>query len=76
MIRRPRVAAARLGLCLVACNAFSPVIAWGQTPPKEKPLAPPVAPVRGKIPREEMIKPWTGDFDGMAKRRIIRVLTP
>ena len=60
----------------MACIAFSPVIAWGQTPPKEKPLAPPVAPVRGKIPREEMIKPWTGDFDGMAKRRIIRVLTP
>ena len=76
MILRPRLAA-RLGLCLVACLAASPVvIVRGQTPPKEKPVAPAAAPNRGRIPREEMIKPWTGDFDGMAKRRNIRVLTP
>jgi membrane-bound lytic murein transglycosylase MltF len=76
MILRPRLAA-RLGLCLVACIAVSTaVIVHGQTPPKEKPLAPPADPARGRIPREEMVKQWTGDFDGMVKRRIIRVLTP
>ncbi len=26
--------------------------------------------------RAEALKPWTGDFDGMVKRRVIRILTP
>ena len=76
MIRRPRLGA-RLVLCLVASTASSSaIVARGQTPPQEKPVAAATDPGRGRISREAMIKPWTGDFDGMVKRRTIRILTP
>ena len=76
MIRRPRLGA-RLLLCLVASAASSSaIVARGQTPPKEKPVVATTDPGRGGIPRDAMIKPWTGDFDGMVKRRTIRILTP
>ena len=76
MIRRPRLGA-RLVLCLVASTASSSaIVARGQTPPQEKPKAATTDPARGRISRDDMIKPWTGDFDGMVKRRTIRILTP
>ena len=34
------------------------------------------APAAGKTAHGMLVRPWTGDFDGMVKRRVIRVLTP
>jgi membrane-bound lytic murein transglycosylase MltF len=75
MIRRPRLSA-RLALCLVACTATIPeIILLGQG--QEKPAAPVAAPSRGQSARTDLvITHWTGDFDGMVKRRRIRILTP
>jgi membrane-bound lytic murein transglycosylase MltF len=64
-----------LVLCFVACFAAVSATISGDQAPQGKPAAEP--PARGKsIPTEVAIKPWTGDFDGMVKRRIIRILTP
>ena len=45
------------------------VAAAGQTPP-------PAASQPGQAAPPVAAKPWTGDFDGMVKRRRIRILTP
>ena len=77
MIRRPRTAG-RLVLCFVALTATSSAAISGDQAPQAKPAAPTPAPSpRGQsIPHDIAIKPWTGDFDGMVKRRQIRILTP
>ena len=77
MIRRPRTAG-RLVLCFVALTATSSATISGDQAPQAKPAAPTPAPsARGQsIPHDIAIKPWTGDFDGMVKRRQIRILTP
>ena len=77
MIRRPRTAG-RLALCFVALTATSSATISGDQAPQAKPAAPTPAPsARGQsIPHDIAIKPWTGDFDGMVKRRQIRILTP
>jgi membrane-bound lytic murein transglycosylase MltF len=46
--------------------------ATAQTPPKPAPA--PQATPTGVLPIER--KPWTGDYDAMVKRRVIRVLVP
>ena len=47
---------------------------------KPKPTPPPPPPAAGTKPQPAALeiapKPWTGDFDAMVKRRIIRVLVP
>ena len=75
MIRRPRFSA-RLALCLGACAAAIPaLILLGQG--QEKPAAPVTAPGRARAsPTDLVTTNWTGDFDGMVKRRMIRILTP
>jgi len=40
-----------------------------------KPAAP-AASAAAKAAHGALIRPWTGDLDGMVKRRVIRVLTP
>src|SRR4029077_10406717 len=40
-----------------------------------KPAAP-AGPAAGKIAHGALVRSWTGDLDGMVKRRVIRVLTP
>src|SRR6185503_7822492 len=40
-----------------------------------KPAAP-GGPAASNIAHGALIRPWTGDLDGMVKRRVIRVLTP
>ena len=77
MIRRPRTAG-RLVLCFVALTATSSAAISGDQAPQAKPAAPtPAQSARGQgIPQDIAIKPWTGDFDGMVKRRQIRILTP
>ena len=69
---------ARLGSWLLTCtltvSGLVPVAA--QAPPKPQP--PPPAPVaeQSATAQRLMKKPWAGDFDGMVKRRSIRILTP
>lgn len=56
---------------LVLCTA-----SLGQTP--AKPAAKPVAPSEDKgyaLPKVAALGKWTGDLDGMVKRRVIRILT-
>jgi membrane-bound lytic murein transglycosylase MltF len=48
------------------CLLLVPVTANSQTAPRPAPAA-------VTLPG---LKPWTGDFDGMLKRRMVRVLTP
>ena len=40
-----------------------------------KPAAP-AGPAAGKSAHAMLVRSWTGDFDGMVKRRVIRILTP
>jgi len=62
---RTRSLRARIGLVLIA--AVVAIAAAPQTPPSN-------------LPSNDMVamaeKPWTGDLDGMIKRRMIRVLVP
>jgi membrane-bound lytic murein transglycosylase MltF len=59
-------------MCLVLCVA-APVSLGGQGPARQKPASPP----RGaSLTPDYAVTPWTGDFDGMVKRRRIRILTP
>jgi len=66
---------ARLALvagAALACTLFTgPIYAATQAKPS------PQTPQREQltIAPEEAMKPWTGDLDGMIKRRVIRVLT-
>jgi membrane-bound lytic murein transglycosylase MltF len=67
----------RLRLALVAgaalaCTLFAGPIATAATA-KPSPQTPPREQLT--ITPEEAMQPWIGDFDGMLKRRVIRVLT-
>ena len=56
----------------LACTLFAgPIYAAAEAKPS------PQTPQREQltITPEEVMKPWTGDLDGMIERRIIRVLT-
>jgi membrane-bound lytic murein transglycosylase MltF len=74
---RPAPSSIRARLALVAgaalaCTLFAgPVYAAAEAKPS------PQKPQREKltIAAEEATKPWTGDLDGMVKRRFIRILT-
>ncbi|HVO84724.1 MAG TPA: hypothetical protein VMU60_09890, partial [Syntrophobacteria bacterium] len=74
---RPAHSSIRARLALVAgaalaCTLFAgPVYAAAEAKPS------PQKPQREKltIAAEEATKPWTGDLDGMVKRRFIRILT-
>jgi membrane-bound lytic murein transglycosylase MltF len=74
---RPNHSSTRTRLALVAgtalaCTLFAgPICAAAQAKPS------PQTPQREQltIAPEEAMKPWTGDLDGMIKRRVIRVLT-
>ena len=62
---------ARLALAALVCTLYvGPVHAADAVKSSEKPQS-------GKltIDAKEIQKPWTGDLDGMLKRRVIRVLT-
>jgi membrane-bound lytic murein transglycosylase MltF len=52
--------------CAIAAMVCAPKEAFAQTP---------AAKGRTALPLEEVLKPWTGDLDGMIERRMIRVLT-
>jgi membrane-bound lytic murein transglycosylase MltF len=77
MIRRPR-SGAQLVLCFVAFTATSSATISGDQAPPAKPATPTPAPgARGQtLPHDPVVTKWTGDFDGMVKRRLIRILTP
>jgi membrane-bound lytic murein transglycosylase MltF len=69
----------KLTLCLSAL-LFAPVVTTAQTAPKpapaEKPAQPSQKPPQAALGSEDVvIQKWTGDLDGMIKRRRIRVLT-
>ena len=74
---RPAHSSIRARLALVvgaalACTLFAgPIYAAAEVKPS------PQTPQRERltIAPEEAMKPWTGDLDGMIKRRVIRVLT-
>ncbi len=60
-------------ICLVAA------VAHAQAPAKAPAQAPGQAPAKQQPAFElssTVHKPWTGDFDGMIKRRVIRILAP
>ena len=73
-MRNPRATsgflAAFVGVLLFCATALA------QAP--AKPVAGPAAPTEGKgytLPKVAALRNWTGDLDGMAKRRVIRILT-
>ena len=55
----------RLVLLVLACGVLAADL-HGQAP---------TAKGRTGLPLEEILKPWTGDLDGMVERRLVRVLT-
>ena len=62
---------ARLALAALVCTLYvGPVHAAEAVKSSEKPQSEKLT-----IDAKEMQKPWTGDLDGMMKRRVIRVLT-
>jgi len=65
---------------LVSCLAIAglTVSAAGQAkPPAPKAAAKPAqGSTATRLSPEVISRPWTGDFDGMVKRRRIRILTP
>ena len=76
MRSRPAYPSERTRLALLAgaalaCALAGPAYAAAETDP------PPETPQREQltIAPEEVMKPWTGDLDGMIARRVIRVLT-
>jgi membrane-bound lytic murein transglycosylase MltF len=59
------------GVLSLACSGFLPgYLALAQEPPPQKTSRETLT-----IDLAQMTKPWTGDLDGMIKRRVIRVLT-
>jgi membrane-bound lytic murein transglycosylase MltF len=66
-----RTRLALLAGAALACALAGPAYAAAETDP------PPETPQREQltIAPEEVMKPWTGDLDGMIARRVIRVLT-
>jgi membrane-bound lytic murein transglycosylase MltF len=65
----------RLSFCLLAAflgNLFISTLALSA---EDKSSPQPTKKERLTIAPEEMMKPWTGDLDGMIQRRFIRVLT-
>ena len=52
---------------------FAATVAWPSA--QRAPAPQPPAPQRA-LPTDLVLKPWTGDFDGMVERRLVRVLAP
>src|SRR5499426_1346012 len=79
-MRLPVIASRRLGpIALVFCLGLIATGAAGQTPApapakESTPAKPPAK--QGLPPAAAAQKQWTGDFDGMVKRRVIRALVP
>ena len=69
---RERITPGKLTFAMVAMLALAPV-ALAETPARTPP-GPVAKPEARQLPIEG--KTWTGDFDGMLKRRVIRVLAP
>jgi membrane-bound lytic murein transglycosylase MltF len=70
---------ARLGSWLLTCAlVLSGVVpALAQAPPPPKPKPKPASAAEQSTSAQNLIrKTWTGDYDGMVKRRSIRILTP
>jgi membrane-bound lytic murein transglycosylase MltF len=63
-----------LGVAVAASLTALPVCAQTK-PPASAPAAKP-KPAAVRLSPEIIARPYTGDFDGMVKRRLIRVLTP
>ena len=65
----------RIAALAAMVSAHAALAQAGQAPaPGKPPAAAPASPM--KMSQTVILKPWTGDFDGMAKRRLIRILTP
>jgi membrane-bound lytic murein transglycosylase MltF len=67
-----RVFRLALGLCVASLAV--PTVLASNSPRQTKPAA--SAPRPGSVALDVVTKPWTGDFDAMVKRRVIRILTP
>ena len=68
-----------LGIATLAVmvSAHSALGQAGQAPAPPGPGKPPATPVKSDpMSRALRFTPWTGDFDGMVKRRMVRILTP
>jgi membrane-bound lytic murein transglycosylase MltF len=74
---RPAHFSIRARLAFVAGAALACTLLAGPTYAAGDPPPPPEKPQREQltIAPEEVMKPWTGDLDGMIARRVIRVLT-
>ena len=74
---RPALSPGHPGAAVAAAAAVAYALCAGaaHAAAAEKPSTP--APEREEITiePEEVLKPWTGDLDGMIERRVIRVLT-
>jgi ABC-type amino acid transport substrate-binding protein len=66
---------ARLALVAVAALACTFLASLSYAADKAKPSSPSTQREQLTISPDEAMKPWTGDLDGMIKRRVIRVLT-
>jgi membrane-bound lytic murein transglycosylase MltF len=75
--RRPAQALRRFWLAILTASALACTLFAGQIYAVADEEPSPQTPAREQfsISTEEMMKPWTGDLDGMIERRFIRVLT-
>src|SRR5262245_2187767 len=60
------LAVAIAGVSALVVSGVSALVAASQTPTEKGRLG---------LPLLEIVKPWTGDLDGMVQRRMLRVLT-
>ena len=74
-MRRVVALALVVGACLIAADADAQAPAPAKTP-TEAPAKAPSNKSGFSLPVVETAKPWTGDLDGMIKRRAIRILVP
>jgi membrane-bound lytic murein transglycosylase MltF len=74
---RPAHASTRSGLAIIASAALACTLFAGpiDAATEAKPSTPPPKREQLTISPQEVMKPWTGDLDGMIERRLIRVLT-
>ena len=76
-MRRMAIFALLLGMFLIIPSAHAQAPAQAPAkPPAQAPAKDPAASSELKLSPGTAAKPWTGDLDGMIKRRVIRVLVP
>jgi membrane-bound lytic murein transglycosylase MltF len=79
MTSRFRAGAFLPGLAIIVSLTSAPAFGQASKPPATPAKAAPAAkapPAKHTLDTQLVSKPWKGDFDGMVKRRMVRILVP